>query len=174
MPVRLTTMAATMAITIAAGPAAPEQTRPVVFRGCVQRTADPTVFLLAVPGEYPDATRGLPKGEPVPPDAGVGPEPRSNPLANPPVGAADEGLPEGRYSTPTILNHSFELAGIDPAKLAPLVGHAIQVTGDLPVGGFPSGDVERRSKPASPLYPLLRAESFKAVAKSCAALIRSK
>jgi hypothetical protein len=152
--------------------------RPVTLTGCVQSTADPAVFLLAVPGDYPDPVRGIATGEPVPSDAGAGPAPRSNPLANPPVGAGRESeLPSGRYSTPTVQNRSYRLTGLDASKLQPLIGQAIEVVGEVPVAGFPSGDVPADgigAREPSPLGSILRAKSFKAVAASCAALMRQE
>jgi hypothetical protein len=149
--------------------------RPVTLTGCVQQTADPELFLLAVPGEIADPVRGIATGEPVPETAGAGPAPRSNPLANPPVATTDgSGLPPGRYATPTIQNRSFRLRGLDTSKLKLLVGQAIEVEGQIEMGGFPSGDAKATDEAPSPLGPYLDGRSFKQVTESCLGLIRSR
>ena len=163
------------------GAAAPQgQDRPlrsVTLKGCVARTAAPGEFLLTVPGQVGAGVRGIAEGEPVPPGAGAGPAPRSNPLANPPVGASGQGLPEGRYSTPTVVNHTFRLQGLDVAQLEARVGQAIEVVGRVEVGGFPSGDAPADHSQAgtpSPMGPVLHGDSFTPVADSCVALIQQQ
>jgi hypothetical protein len=86
-------------------------------------------------------------------------------------------LPSGRYSTPTIQNRSYRLTGLDALTLQPLIGRAIEVVGTVPVAGFPSGDVPAEGIGAhepSPLGLTLHVSTFKAVAESCAALIRKQ
>jgi hypothetical protein len=153
--------------------------RQVTMTGCVQATGEPGLFLLTVPAELPEAVRGIAKGEPVPSNAGIGPAPRPDPLTVPPLGTnADPGLPEGRYSTPTMRNRSYELLNVKAARMKTLVGKAVEVVGRIPVEGYPTGD--EPSSPgkaralASVLNPPFKVNHMKIVADSCAALIRSK
>jgi hypothetical protein len=167
-------MVVLLAIWPVGGQAAARPTRHVTFTGCVQQTGSAREFLLTVPAEMPEAVRGIAEGQPVPKRAGAGPEPRDNPLENPPPHPhAEPGLPEGRYSTPTIVNHSFRLRGIASARLAPLVGQAVKVSGDIAVEGYPSGDVPAR-RPSVPLNPPMNVTSLEGLKISCAALVQSR
>lgn len=167
-------LVAVLVLSPLAGQTPARATRHVTFTGCVQQTGDPKEFLLTVPANFPDAVRGIAKGQPVPEGAGAGAAPRQDPLSNPPRHPPQEpGLPEGRYSTPTIVNHSFRLVGVASARVAPLIGQAVKVSGDVPVEGYPSGDVPA-TPPSTPLNPRMRVTSLKKLNMSCEALMQSR
>jgi len=160
-------------------PVSSGQYRPVTMTGCVQATGNSGEFLLAVPAEFPEGVRGIAKGDPVPKDAGIGPAPRPDPQTVPPLHTgAEPGLPEGRYSTPTMQNRTYKLLNVKAARMKTLVGKAVEVAGEIPVEGYPTGDAP--SSPgnaralASALNPPFKVNHIKAVADSCAALIQSR
>jgi hypothetical protein len=177
----LITIAATLTAVLITleSPVSAGQYRPVTMTGCVQATGEPDLFLLTVPAEFPEAVRGIAKGDPVPSGSGIGPAPRPDPQTVPPLGTgAEPGLPEGRYSTPTLQNRSYKLLNVKAARMKTFVGKAVKVTGQIPIEGFPTGD-----EPASPgqaralasaLNPPFKVQHVKIVADSCAALLQSR
>lgn len=153
-----------------------QEFRPITLKGCVQATGDPTRFLLAVPALFPDAIRGIETGQPVPDGAGAGPAPRRDPRTIPPTDLPrpESRLPDGRYATPTMRHLIYRLLNVGPADLKTLqkhVGAEIEVTGAIPVEGFPSGDAPRGDRAAdakaTPELPPLRVETIKKVADDC-------
>ncbi len=174
----VTVAGASLFLSAAAQQSTPKYRR-ITMQGCVQATGRPTEFLLAVPGDVPRAIRGIAKGESVPANAGVGSEPRPDPQSVPPLSASHEsGLPEGRYSTPTIVNHSYKLLNLPASRLKALVGKGVEVVGEIPVEGYPTGDEPVAGQTAralvSVLNPPFRAKTIKAIADSCVALMQSK
>jgi hypothetical protein len=168
-------VALTVSVLLQTAPAGNRPRRRVTFTGCVQATGKADEFLLTVPAEYPEAVRGIAKGQPVPADSGAGPQPRPDPLTTPPRNNPTEpGLPEGRYATPTIVNHSYRLDHVKPARLKPLVGKAVEVVGDIPVEGFPNGDVPPSPQGVPPLNPSMNVTRLRPLGKSCTALLQSR
>jgi hypothetical protein len=140
-----------------------------VLEGCVQATGDPAVFLLAVPARFPDPDRGIATGEPLPDDGGFGPAPRRDPRTVPPRFPEDEPRrPQGRYETPTVKNRTFRLEGVDPAGMVALIGARVRAAGDIPVEGFPSGDLaEPRDTAPTRLIPPLHVRELVPLANTC-------
>jgi hypothetical protein len=63
----------------------------------------------------------------------------------------------------------YRLVDVDGEQLDPLVGAEVEVDGEMPVEGFPSGD--KPSPPPAvetPELPPLRVHSIKKVAEVCA------
>lgn len=179
MPSLIVTLASASLFVTAAAPQSTPGYRPITMKGCVQATGNSTDFLLAVPDNVPRGIRGVGEGEPVPINAGVGPEARPDPQSTPPrhePGASR--LPEGRYSTPTEVNRSYKLLDLPASQLKALVGKGVEVVGEIPVEGYPTGDEPVAGQPAraltSVLNPPFRVKTIKKIADSCVALIRSK
>jgi hypothetical protein len=136
----------------------PPEPAATTLTGCIQQTGDPNVFLLAVPGIAPPldvAAAG--SGRSSTPNVGSAEDPSVSAGARVPA-AGDAARP-----APTLENRSYKLADIDSARLKPLIGHAVEVRGQLsPVEGKP------------PTNLIFHASDIKPVADSCTTLIRGK
>jgi hypothetical protein len=126
---------------VAQAPAPSE--RLVTLQGCLTKTSDPEIFILAVPGQVVRTVRGIGEGQPVPPGAEAGPTPADPPTSIPPPKpvAPPPFEPQGRFATPTIRNLTYRLEGDGGANLGSMIGKTIEVTGMLPTEGYPSGDL---------------------------------
>ncbi len=149
--------------------------RKITLTGCVGATGAPDVFVLGVRGAFPDPDRGIATGETVPQGSGAGPAPRQRPETIPPRDVrSNPDQPDGRYETPTMRNRSYRLVDVDAAttqQLKGLVGAEVEVTGEMAVEGFPSGDMPQNqgtaSRPAEPPMTPLRVASVRKVADVC-------
>lgn len=77
-----------------------------------------------------------------------------------------------------MVNQSYSLLDLPASRLKALVGKGVEVSGEIPVEGYPTGDAPVAGQPAralvSVLNPPFRAKTITMIADSCVALMQSK
>jgi hypothetical protein len=147
--------AATVQVAATAPPQKPSDRTTETLTGCIQQTGDPKVFLLAVPGIAPAQGSGTAGGaREATPNAGHGSATQPN------VGSTERraATTGNTVTAPALQHRSYKLLDLDPQQMKPLIGRAVEVTGEvLPATG---------STPDS----TIRAKKIKQVGESCVTL----
>jgi len=150
----------------------PDQT-PTTLTGCIQQTGDPTVFLLAVPGIAPPHDIGAGGREREREGEGAGKTSPENPSAGR-AGERGRAAGDAVRPAPTMENRSYKLVDVDAARLKSLIGHAVEVRGQLSPAENDAGSPGDTKDGRTPTNPTFHAKEVTQVADSCTTLMRGK